>query len=64
MRRFRGGRGSEQAAYAVTGRNNTDGHKFFVDGGWVLVPHPVRSRSYAVLPRGEHRDGGYAARRA
>jgi len=24
-------------AYAVTGRNDTDGHKFFVEGGWLLV---------------------------
>jgi phosphomannomutase len=23
--------------YAVTGRSDADGHKFFVDGGWVLV---------------------------
>jgi len=27
----------EIGGYAVTGRNDTDGHKFFVDGGWVLV---------------------------
>jgi phosphomannomutase len=23
--------------YRVTGRKDTDGHKFFVEGGWVLV---------------------------
>ncbi|HXX62335.1 MAG TPA: phosphoglucomutase/phosphomannomutase family protein [Bacteroidota bacterium] len=27
----------EIAGYPVTGRKDTDGHKFFVDGGWVLV---------------------------
>lgn len=27
----------EIGGYAVTGRKDTDGHKFFVDGGWVLV---------------------------
>jgi phosphomannomutase len=27
----------EVGGYAVTERNDTDGHKFFVDGGWVLV---------------------------
>ncbi|HUI63913.1 MAG TPA: phosphoglucomutase/phosphomannomutase family protein, partial [Bacteroidota bacterium] len=27
----------ECAGYPVTGRKDTDGHKFFVDGGWVLV---------------------------
>ena len=36
MRRFRGGV-RKIGGYAVTGRNDTDGHKFFVDGGWVLV---------------------------
>jgi phosphomannomutase len=28
---------TEIAGYVVTGRKNTDGYKFFVDGGWVLV---------------------------
>jgi phosphomannomutase len=27
----------EIGGYAVTGRKDTDGHKIFVDGGWVLV---------------------------
>ena len=27
----------EIGGYAVTGRNDRDGHKFFVEGGWVLV---------------------------
>ncbi len=36
MKRFRRGV-TEIGGYAVTGRNDTDGHKFFVDGGWVLV---------------------------
>lgn len=27
----------EIAGYPVTGRKDTDGHKFFVDGGWLLV---------------------------
>ena len=27
----------EIAGYGVTGRKDTDGHKLFVDGGWVLV---------------------------
>jgi phosphomannomutase len=36
MKRFRRGV-REIGGYAVTGRNDTDGHKFFVDGGWVLV---------------------------
>jgi phosphomannomutase len=27
----------EIAGYPVTGRKDTDGHKMFVDGGWVLV---------------------------
>jgi phosphomannomutase len=36
MKRFRQGV-REIGGYAVTGRNDTDGHKFFVDGGWVLI---------------------------
>ncbi|HEX7572096.1 MAG TPA: phosphoglucomutase/phosphomannomutase family protein [Bacteroidota bacterium] len=36
MKRFRLGV-TEIGGYAVTGRNDTDGHKFFVDDGWVLV---------------------------
>jgi phosphomannomutase len=36
MKRFRQGV-REIGGHAVTGRNDTDGHKFFVDGGWVLV---------------------------
>jgi phosphomannomutase len=36
MKRFRQGV-REIGGYAVAGRNDTDGHKFFVDGGWVLV---------------------------
>ncbi|HTY57584.1 MAG TPA: phosphoglucomutase/phosphomannomutase family protein [Bacteroidota bacterium] len=36
MKRFRG-RVRAIGPYAVTGRNDTDGHKLFVDGGWVLV---------------------------
>ena len=36
MKRFR--RGVKQIGnYHVIGRNDTDGHKLFVDGGWVLV---------------------------
>jgi phosphomannomutase len=36
MKRFRGVV-REIGGYAVTGRNDTDGHKLFVEGGWVLV---------------------------
>jgi phosphomannomutase len=36
MKRFRRGV-REIGGYAVKGRNDTDGHKFFVEGGWVLV---------------------------
>jgi phosphomannomutase len=36
MKRFRGNL-REIGGYAVTGRNDTDGHKLFVEGGWVLV---------------------------
>jgi phosphomannomutase len=36
MKRFRLGV-TEIGGYAVTGRNDTDGHKFFVDDGWLLV---------------------------
>jgi phosphomannomutase len=36
MKRFRRGV-REIGGSAVTGRNDTDGQKFFVDGGWVLV---------------------------
>jgi phosphomannomutase len=36
MKRFRRGV-KEIGGHAVTGRNDTDGHKFFVEGGWVLV---------------------------
>jgi phosphomannomutase len=36
MKRFRQGV-REIGGHAVTGRNDTDGHKFFVDGGWVLI---------------------------
>jgi phosphomannomutase len=25
------------AGFTVTGRKDTDGHKLFVDGGWVLI---------------------------
>lgn len=36
MKRFQGGVKSI-GDYPVTGRKDTDGHKFFVDGGWLLV---------------------------
>jgi phosphomannomutase len=36
MKRFRKGV-RDIGGYAVTGRNDTDGHKFFVDGGWLLI---------------------------
>jgi phosphomannomutase len=36
MKKYRAGV-REIAGYPVTGRKDTDGHKFFVDGGWVLV---------------------------
>jgi phosphomannomutase len=36
MKQFRRGV-SQIGGYAVTGRDDADGHKFFVDGGWVLV---------------------------
>jgi len=36
MKRYRKGV-KEIAGFTVTGRRDTDGHKFFVDGGWVLV---------------------------
>jgi phosphomannomutase len=36
MKRFRGPV-REIGGYLVTGRNDTDGHKLFVEGGWLLV---------------------------
>jgi phosphomannomutase len=36
MKKYRAGV-KELAGFRVTGRADTDGHKFFVDGGWVLV---------------------------
>jgi phosphomannomutase len=36
MKRYQRGV-KEIAGYNVTGMKDTDGHKFFVDGGWVLV---------------------------
>jgi phosphomannomutase len=36
MKRFERGV-QEIAGFAVTGRKETDGYKYFVDGGWVLV---------------------------
>ena len=36
MKRLRRGV-REIGGYAVTGRNDTDGHKFFVEGGWILA---------------------------
>ena len=36
MNRFRRGV-KEMAGYAVTGRKDTDGFKFFLEKGWVLV---------------------------
>lgn len=36
MRKYQRGV-KEIGGYAVTGRKDTDGYKFFVDGGWVLV---------------------------
>jgi phosphomannomutase len=36
MKRF-GGTVREIGGYAVTARNDTDGHKLLVDGGWLLV---------------------------
>jgi phosphomannomutase len=36
MKRYQRGV-KEIGGYAVTGRKDTDGHKFFVEGGWVLV---------------------------
>jgi len=52
----------EDRRLRVTGGTTPTGNKFFVDGGWVLVRASVRSRSYASIRGGEHRDGGYAAR--
>jgi phosphomannomutase len=36
MKKYRRGV-REIAGFPVTGRADTDGHKFFVEGGWVLV---------------------------
>ncbi len=36
MNRFKRGV-KDIAGFAVAGRKDTDGHKLFVDGGWVLV---------------------------